>query len=171
MICTSNREGRSSRSFAAEPALDHIVAYPWRVPVRLTRRLANSLRLVMALMLAVGLGAMCTVVATAGPMASHSASMSMDGMTVAGAGAALADASQPLVSVTEKACADCSTAECAALATVAGLGLLTLLLLLLRRRPALVVLMRRVASRFQGPGRPPPLRLSPTRFQFCVLRV
>ena len=34
-----------------------------------------------------------------------------------------------VVSVTEKACADCSTAECAALGTVAGLGLLTLLLL------------------------------------------
>lgn len=156
---------------AVEPALNHAGDYGRRVHDRLTRLSANRLRLLVALMLAVGLGAMCTVVGTAGPMVSHSESMSMGDMNVAPTGATLADASRPLVRVTEKTCADCSTAECAALTSVAGLGLLTLLLLLLRRRPVLVVLMRRVASRLQGSRRPPPLLLSPTRFQFCVLRV
>lgn len=144
--------------------------YAQRVPDRLIRPSANRLRLV-ALMLAVGLGAMCTVVAATGPVVSHSGPMSMGDMSIAGAGAALTDATQPLVSVAEKACADCSTADCTSLATVVGLGLMTLLLLLLRHRPALVVLSRRIASMFQGSGRTPPLLLSPTRFQLCVLRV
>ncbi len=154
---------------ASEPAADQCPDYARLVPDRLTHHLRIRVRLVVALMSAIGLGAMCTVVATTGPMAHHSASSRGD-MSMADAGAASADAIHPLVSIAEKACADCSTAECAALAIVAGLGLLTLLLLL-RRRPALVVLMLRVASRFQGSGRPPPLRLSPTRFQLCVLRV
>lgn len=126
----------------------------------------------MALLVALGLAAMCTVVTTASPMNGHS-TMSTTSGSVAAAGPdfLVPDVVHPMVMSTERACADCSTAECGALGILAALGLLGLLLLALGRRRPLTFLRRRAATVFRGIALPPPLSLTPPRFQLCVLRV
>ncbi len=134
------------------------------------RRATSPVRIVVALLLGLGLGAMC--IATAAPMSA------MDHAQVAPAAtspvngtAAVVERPPPSASPTDRACDACASVDCSVASTVSALGLLVLLLLLTRRGAGLVMLRRWSASTRRQTWRPSRPLLAPVRFELCILRV
>lgn len=143
--------------------------YPHEMAAPPPRRRISWTKPVVALLLTLGMVSMCTIVATtmSMPMADGGAVAQSTTTTVPGASGGFAAADK---TADEQPCATCSSVECTAVAVTIGLALFGLLLLLLRQRSYLVGVMRSLVTARRKSWRPPRLRLTPIRFQLCVMR-